>query len=210
MDDSMDDLFDSLLNLESTFYEQGYAEGFADGLRAGTSEGKQFGLQTGFRRFLSAGILQGRCEIWSSTAPDDAAPARERTRQSQHKQQRASDNDNENETDLTPLSGGRASRQLRILQDLVIDVPTQNDEAAVDEFENRMKRARARAKVVQRLMRDTVPVQLEDDVVRVLAKGEADETIESATPQLAATARSSRYDHSEHADLRAQMEIEIT
>jgi hypothetical protein len=33
-------------------------------LEAGFLEGKQFGIQTGFQRFVSIGILQGRLQVW--------------------------------------------------------------------------------------------------------------------------------------------------
>ncbi|KAJ8096994.1 hypothetical protein POJ06DRAFT_37702 [Lipomyces tetrasporus] len=186
--DAEDDLFDSLLSLESSFYQQGYDEGLNDGLRSGTSEGKQFGLQTGFQRFVSIGILQGRCRVWSELGsgknPSSNAAA-----------------------DLVLLGGGRSTKQLQVLTDLVTGIPTENTMDAVEDYENRFKRARARAKVVVRLLKDPVPVRLEDDVVQVLGEGD-EETIEDASG--IETTEAHDHEHEDTNNNRAAMELEIS
>ncbi|KAK9372652.1 DUF1715-domain-containing protein [Lipomyces chichibuensis] len=186
--DAEDDLFNSLLTIESSFYQQGYNEGLNDGLRSGTSEGTQFGLQTGFQRFVSVGILQGRCRVWkelSSRTNSSSITA----------------------DDVVPLGGGRSTKQLQVLTELVTGIPTENTEDAVDEYENRLKRAKARAKVVARLLKDPTPVRLEEDVVQVLGRDE-EETIENATGL--ETIEEHDHDHEDINNSRAALEIEIS
>ncbi|KAK9466793.1 hypothetical protein V1512DRAFT_192213, partial [Lipomyces arxii] len=131
-------LFDDVLSLEESFYNEGYNNGIKDGEKAGTSEGKQFGLETGFQRFLTLGIVQGRCEIWNKQS--------------------------------------KQSRQLQVLTEMIAAVDVSNTEHAVDEFSKTIKTVRNRVKVVQRLMKDPVTVDLEDDAVKVL--DQQDETVE--------------------------------
>ncbi|KAK9387167.1 hypothetical protein V1515DRAFT_82454 [Lipomyces mesembrius] len=186
--DAEDDLFDSLLTLETSFYQQGYNEGLNDGLRSGTSEGTQFGLQTGFQRFVSVGILQGRCRVWkelSNATHSSSNPA----------------------DDVVPVGGGRSTKQLQVLTELVTGIPTENTEDAVDEYESRLKRAKARAKVVARLLKDPTPVRLEEDVVQVLGRDE-EEIIENATGL--EPVEEHNHVHEDTSDIRAAMEIEIS
>ncbi|KAK9317361.1 hypothetical protein V1522DRAFT_27801 [Lipomyces starkeyi] len=186
--DSEDDLFDSLLTLESSFYQQGYDEGLNDGLRSGRSEGTQFGLQTGFQRFVSVGILQGRCRVWKELSS--------RTNSSSN-----------TADDVVPVGGGRSTKQLQVLTELVTGIPTENTEDAVEEYENRLKRAKARSKVVVRLLKDPTPVRLEEDIVQVLGRDE-EEIIENATGL--ETLEENNHEHEDTNDSQAAMEIEIT
>ncbi|KAK9429753.1 hypothetical protein V1505DRAFT_148151 [Lipomyces doorenjongii] len=187
--DAEDDLFDSLLTLETSFYQQGYNEGLNDGLRSGTSEGTQFGLQTGFQRFVSVGILQGRCRVWKELSSGTNSSS------------------NTAADDVVPVGGGRSTKQLQVLTELVTGIPTENTEDAVEEYESRMKRAKARAKVVVRLLKDPTPVRLEEDVVQVLGRDE-EEIIENATGL--ETLEEHDHEHEDTSDIRAAMEIEIS
>ncbi|KAK7208430.1 hypothetical protein BZA70DRAFT_287734 [Myxozyma melibiosi] len=207
-----DDLFDSLLNLESDFYQEGYNEGFADGVRSGTSEGMQFGLQTGFHRFLSVGIISGRCEIWKHAKPPLTA------RSAPTSSPAASSSETIEVMSIGPpeTGGARATKQLQVLTDLVTDIPIVNTEEAVEEFENRLKRAKARAKVVQRMLKDSVPLSYEEEVVKVGGRGaRGEETIEDATTgfelvDVDAIESSSTHNHPVQLADRAALEIEIT
>ncbi|KAK9474358.1 uncharacterized protein V1510DRAFT_412026 [Dipodascopsis tothii] len=159
------DFVDSLLSLEQSFYNDGYTEGKADGVQAGAAEGTQFGLETGFKRYVNIGLLHGRVRVWTQTAAVRGAET-------------AAEPDPA--SDVVPLAGGgsRVKKQLQVLASLVTDVPMTNTEPAVETFENNLKRAKARAKVVGSLLRDPRPVELEDEVVQVLpAAAPAEEEI---------------------------------
>ncbi|KAK9366913.1 hypothetical protein V1509DRAFT_641233 [Lipomyces kononenkoae] len=187
-----DDVFESLLTLESSFYQQGYNDGLNDGRRRGMSEGKQFGLQTGFQRYVSVGILEGRCRVWNELRRDMTTLSN-------------------TSGDVVPLGGGRSTKQLQVLTELVTGIPTENTEEAVDEYENRLKRASARAKVVVRLLKDPTPIRLVEDIVQVLGKGE-EETIESAIglDKLDEHEHEHEHEHENADQSRAAMEIEIS
>ncbi|KAK9455843.1 DUF1715-domain-containing protein [Dipodascopsis uninucleata] len=197
--EDIDDIFDSLLSLESVFYKEGYNEGLADGLRSGRSEGKQFGLQTGFQRFLSVGILQGRCRIWKQFGKP----------QSQESQKRENTNSAYDQNIITLQSSStdnRSMKQLQVLETLVSDISIENTEEAVEEFENRIKRARTRAKIVASMFKDPTPVQYETDAVQVLGKGETDDEL-AGIDAVSSSTHSHYYDHA--SEQRAAMEIEI-
>ncbi|KAL8861237.1 MAG: hypothetical protein Q9178_002453 [Gyalolechia marmorata] len=59
------DPLDSLLNLENTFYNEGYNQGFQDGTRTGRIEGRLYGLTQTFEIFSAMGKLHGRAVVWS-------------------------------------------------------------------------------------------------------------------------------------------------
>jgi fructose-1-phosphate kinase PfkB-like protein len=125
------EIFDPLLNLEEQYYDEGYEEGKRDGKHAGFLEGKQFGLQTGYQRFLSIGVLQGRLDIWK-------------------------DNLKENE---------KVQRHLNQFETVIDNVPMSNSEADVEEFEKRLKKAKAKTKVICSVGKDNIPVKVYDDQI---------------------------------------------
>ncbi|KAK9461755.1 uncharacterized protein V1516DRAFT_605861, partial [Lipomyces oligophaga] len=160
-------LFDSLLNLESSFYDQGLVEGLADGERSGLNEGMQFGLQTGFNRFLSVGIIQGRCRIWNQTAP---AIVDMRSTVTQDQLERSK---------IVPLgSSTRVFKQLEQLDELVTNMSTENSEEAIEHFEKSLSRAKKLATIVGRRLKDPIAVTYEDEVVQVASGQIREEIIE--------------------------------
>lgn len=131
----------------------------------------QFGLQTGFQRFLTVGIISGRCRIWNQFSNIERTPAAD--------EGSTNSSDNLNVISISSTNGkARAAKQLQVLTDLVTGIPVLNTESAVEEFESRVKRAKARAKVVQRLLKDSAMVVYEEDAVRVGDSAGGEETIE--------------------------------
>ena len=142
------DLFDDLMNLEEKFYSEGYTLGEAEGSKAGRIEGRVFGLEKGFEKFMEAGRLHGRSAVWAgrlphhegSTTTDTATPI----------QQSA----------LSSLSNNpRLEKHIRILYALSepASLSTDNTEEAVSDFDDRLKRAHAKIKIIERLVGEDVP-----------------------------------------------------
>lgn len=61
-----EDLLDSVLDFEKECYDNGYEEGFQAGKKQGHLEGRELGIQTGFQRYRSLGIMQGRISVWKT------------------------------------------------------------------------------------------------------------------------------------------------
>ncbi|KAF1849679.1 uncharacterized protein K460DRAFT_399789 [Cucurbitaria berberidis CBS 394.84] len=149
---NQDDPFDSLLTLEDSLYTTAYSQGVADGARAGRIEGRVFGLEKGFEKFAALGELHGRSVVWAGRLPQLRA----------HKQHL---DDEEKETKTTavedqkkllPLlpNNARLQNNITLLHSLTDTetFSTDNTEEAVADFDDRFKRAGAKAKVVERIV----------------------------------------------------------
>lgn len=133
---SQQDPFDALLSLEDQYYAEGHALGIADGSRAGRIEGRVFGLEKGFEKFLAMGHLHARAAVWASRLP-------------------SSREQNPSSSSLPALSDNpRLAKHVSTLHALSepASMSTQNDEDAVSEFDDRLKRAQAKAKVVEKMV----------------------------------------------------------
>lgn len=132
-----DDPFNDLFSLEDNFYDQGYREGFADGERAGKVEGRTLGLENGFKKFVEAGRLQGKAVVWSHLALEGQG-------QGQGTQQK---------------SNARVLKNLRTFYALVEPgtLPTANTDEAVNDVDDRVKRAQAKARVLEKLVGELGP-----------------------------------------------------
>ncbi|KAJ4302395.1 hypothetical protein N0V88_002539 [Collariella sp. IMI 366227] len=122
------DPFDTLLTLEDQFYTEGYNEGFADGEVAGRSEGRQLGLE---RASVTAGPVGG------GGGEEDRS-------------------EEDVKRELPPLlqrkDGGRLEKHVRTLYALAEteSLSTENTDEAVDDFDDRLRRAQGRAKIIGR------------------------------------------------------------
>ncbi|KKY30868.1 hypothetical protein UCDDA912_g09182 [Diaporthe ampelina] len=139
------DVFDSLLNLEEEFYSEGYEQGVADGERAGRVEGRAFGIEKGFEKFIEAGRLQGKSIVWAN-----------RLAQAQPRPRRAATSPSAgNKQQMLPiLSGGGARLEKNIVTLHALVEPdtlsTENADDAVNDFDDRVKRAQGKARVIER------------------------------------------------------------
>lgn len=128
-----DDIFEAALNLEESSYASGFEQGVADGSHAGRVEGRIFGLEKGFDKFLDMGKLHGRTRVWSSRISLALAET----------------------PDSSPLvlaSNPRLEKNVQSLNSLtsLSDISTANDEDSVADFDERMKRATSKVKVIER------------------------------------------------------------
>lgn len=138
--------FNSLLDLETHHYDLGHAAGLRDGLAAGGAEARLFGLEQAFARFGTMGALAARCCVW--TARCESA----RSDDSDHKDTTAS---TAASTTWPPLRApARLAQHLTTLHALT-DLRTlgaTNEDADVGDFDERLRRAQAKARIIERLL----------------------------------------------------------
>ncbi|KAK8115176.1 hypothetical protein PG999_007245 [Apiospora kogelbergensis] len=131
------DPFDDVLNLEDQYYDQGYKLGYDDGFQAGKVEGRLVGLKKGYEKFMEAGRLQSKAIVWANRVPN-----------MQNKTAQAA------QTSLPPIgnSNQRLEKNITSLYALVEPgtLSTENTDEAVNDFDDRFKRAQGKLKIVER------------------------------------------------------------
>jgi hypothetical protein len=148
------DPFDDLLTLEDTLYTAAYDLGVSDGAHAGRIEGRIFGLEKGFEKFAELGHLHGRSVIWGSRLPDLTSTANLTSPPSRDHNGK----DSEERKHLPRLhTSARLHSNTTLLHSLTDPetFSTSNTEEAVADFDDRFKRAGAKAKVIERIVGET-------------------------------------------------------
>jgi hypothetical protein len=136
--------FDEILGLEEQFYEEGFRQGVEDGVKAGRIDGRTFGLEKGFEKYLESGRFYGKSLIWANRLPQYTT-----------KKHNNSDTEREIILNLPPLpENHRLAKHLKVLHAVSesASLSTENTEEAVSEFDDRLKRAQAKAKIVERMV----------------------------------------------------------
>ncbi|KAF2100705.1 hypothetical protein NA57DRAFT_74303 [Rhizodiscina lignyota] len=199
--ESNGDPFDSLLNLEDQYYSEGYEQGVADGSRAGRIEGRIFGLEKGFEKFVAMGKLHGKATIWtqrlekiknqysSESGPESSKDDQELVPDTAlaSAMEEASLNDSAVKLEsrdsissprtsqvLSPLpSRERLERHIRTLHALTepATFSTQNDEDSVADFDDRLKRAEAKIRLITNLTGDNGTADQEGNESLLKASG---------------------------------------
>ena len=138
--------FDDVLGLEEQFYHEGYQQGLSDGITAGSIEGRTFGLEKGFEKYVESGRLYGKAIIWANRVP-------------QFQKVSNSANETSNKQVLSrkipQLSyNARLAKHVKTLHALAESesLSTENTEEAVSDFDDRWKRAQAKAKIIERMV----------------------------------------------------------
>jgi hypothetical protein len=147
------DPFTSLLTLEDTLYTNAYASGTSAGSLAGRIEGRIFGLESGFDKFKALGELHGRSVVWGARILGDANV-------SQAKQLEVGKEEDESaESIVLPRlkPNSRLTNNTTLLHALTdpLTFSTDNTEDAVADFDDRVRRAGAKAKVIERIVGET-------------------------------------------------------
>ncbi len=140
--------FDEVLGLEEQFYNDGFHQGYADGINAGRIEGRTFGLEKGFEKYVESGKLYGKSLVWANRIAGkkiSVDPGTEHGLQSRPHEKLS----------LPQIpSNQRLSKHLQILHAVseAASLSTENTEEAVSDFDDRLKRAQAKAKLVERIV----------------------------------------------------------
>jgi hypothetical protein len=161
-----DDPFDDLLTLEDTLYTTAHDQGVADGARAGRIEGRIFGIEKGFEKFAELGELHGRGAVWGSRLPAPKTATAASSTASQNPIQATPTSTSPSDPQERPATGtvtqlpaiqnpsSRLQSNVSLLYHLT-DPPTfstANTEVDVADFDDRVKRAGAKAKVIERII----------------------------------------------------------
>lgn len=170
------DLLDGLLSLEEDFYHEGYALGAADGARAGHLEGKAFGLEKGFEKFLEMGMIHGKATVWAKRLIRDNSLLPAASIMQTHPLG-PTDEGNRSEAGLSksreapafldelcnlnipPLPvNPRLEKHIKTL--LALSDPatlsTENTEETIAEFDDRLRKAQAKVKVIEKIIGESV------------------------------------------------------
>ena len=175
-----EDPFDSLLELEEKFYDEGHSLGVEDGRRAGLVEGRLFGLEKGFEKYAAMGKLHGRSVVWAGRLPPSVQDSQvggfpkqkafDSEKQDQASRPLQSDvvqdvkggactpqvEDQGDQVSGLPLlpSNPRLEKHIRTLYALVepSSLSTANSEDAVSGFDDRLKRAEGKVRIIEKLV----------------------------------------------------------
>lgn len=142
--DPLDDVF----NLEGRFYSEGYRQGVQDGARAGRIEGRSFGMEKGFEKFLESGRLAGKSLVWANRLP-------KKNQQQQQASAAATSATDAESCTLPPLpSNARLEKNVKLVYALVEPetLSTDNTDEAVQDFDDRVKRAQGKVKIIERML----------------------------------------------------------
>lgn len=153
LDDADIDL-DSLLNLEDDFYTTGFEQGRRDGLRQSSFESRVFGVEQGFQKAIVMGRLQARARIWAARLKVQQTQTDRNTDEPS-----TEDGTNDSGSGMPPLQASeRLQRTLeKHVEKLLALVdprtlsPANTDDDVAD-FDDRLKKALAKAKVIERLV----------------------------------------------------------
>ncbi len=160
------DTFDEVLGLEETFYEDGFRQGYEDGVKAGRIEGRTFGLEKGFEKYAESARLYGRSIVWANRlarlkdprveGSSNQAPIHARVTEGH-----AADKEAEPQEPSLPAlpDNQRLAKHVRVLHALSesASLSTENTEEAVTDFDDRLKRAQGKAKIIERIIGDAKP-----------------------------------------------------
>ncbi|KAK0107075.1 hypothetical protein ONS95_003784 [Cadophora gregata] len=151
--------FDEVLGLEDKFYDDGFRQGYDDGVKAGRIEGRTFGLEKGFEKYAESGRLHGKSIIWANRmlhSPENVINADQRAQRPQAQISTESPDlqaFQPSNLQALPLNQ-RLAKNLKVLHALAESesLSTENTEEAVSDFDDRLKRAQGKAKIIERIV----------------------------------------------------------
>ena len=175
--DADSDPFDDLLSLEDKFYKEGYDLGVSDGERAGRVEGRLFGLEKGFEKYAAMGKLHGRAIIWAGRLPEIESKDDVGSKGGEEKGARISiDTLSTQGGQDEPASKGaykahslptnpRLEGHIRTLYALTEpgSLSTENSEDSVSDFDDRLKRAQGKMKILEKLTGEVISGEISEE-----------------------------------------------
>ncbi|KAB5525636.1 hypothetical protein GE09DRAFT_976182 [Coniochaeta sp. 2T2.1] len=136
------DPFEDILNLEDKFYQDGYKQGQSDGEKAGRIEGRSLGLEKGYQKFMESGRLHGKAVVWANRLPGLKSRSSSQSGESQQQTLPPLPNNPRLEKNVTTLFALSEPDSLS----------TENTDEAVNDFDDRLKRAEGKAKVIEKMV----------------------------------------------------------
>ena len=188
--DAEPDPFDDLLSLEDKLYKEGYDLGVSDGVRAGRVEGRLFGLEKGFEKYAAMGRLHGRAIIWAGRLPETQSQVDAESNGGEKKSATTSAEQSGQEECASKgasckvhslPANPRLESHIRTLYALTEpgSLSTENSEESVSDFDDRLKRAEGRIKIIEKLTGEMVSGEiLGESLQRAKTKKKGDGGIE--------------------------------
>ena len=167
-----EDLLDDLLGLEDGFYQEGYVLGHADGVHAGLVEGKLFGIEKGSEKAHELGMLSGRAQVWARRVPESISGSVSEINK-HHGRSLADQPGLASVSELPPISKNlRLKKHIESLKTTTDSstLSTSNSDDSVADFDERLQRAIAKAKVIANIVSEPVYVD------EMPARGDAGKT----------------------------------
>jgi len=121
-------------------------------VKAGQIEGRTFGLEKGFEKYVESGILHGKSLVWANRVPQFQKGKYFFI--STSKTSESLDDGNKPLSSLQPFPDNpRLAKHVKVLHALAESdtLSTENSEEAVSDFDDRFKRAQAKAKIIERM-----------------------------------------------------------
>ncbi|PQE13730.1 DUF1715 domain-containing protein [Rutstroemia sp. NJR-2017a BVV2] len=152
------DPFDEVLGLEEEFYNNGYQTGLEEGIAAGRIEGRTLGLEKGFEKYVEMGRLHGKSLIWVNRTPVfQKAPTSDSTASSSDTDPSSlpKESPDTQARELPQFSGNeRLAKHIKVFYALAEaeSLATDNTDDAVSDFDDRLKRAQAKVKIIERMV----------------------------------------------------------
>lgn len=178
--------FDEVLGLEEQFYDDGFRQGLADGITAGRVEGRTFGLEKGFEKYVESGRLYGKSIIWANRMPKFQRIVTNCDEEAHKSTSPNLPSDHGHQSTATPSlpslpDNQRLANHLKVLHALSESesLSTENTEEAVSDFDDRLKRARGKAKIIERIVGET---KVDVEVGGIVTGGNADSIEDARAP----------------------------
>ncbi|KAJ8059850.1 hypothetical protein OCU04_011480 [Sclerotinia nivalis] len=150
------DPFEDILNLEEEFYSTGYTQGLSDGITAGRIEGRTFGLEKGFEKYVEMGRLHGKSIVWANRTPSLQKPKIPTASNLEIKQEGpGKEEEKSHDVKLSELAKNeRLAKHVKVFYALAEaeSLSSENSEEAVGDFDDRYKRAVAKAKIIEKMV----------------------------------------------------------
>ncbi|KAK7454875.1 short-chain dehydrogenase [Colletotrichum acutatum] len=169
------DPFDDVLTLEDQFFSEGFRQGTEDGIQAGKIEGRSVGLAKGYEKFYESGRIHARAVVWANrlslpqknssttkkpTSSSAAASASVSGSAEQAQLSTEPPSESQNRTcSLPPLpSNARLEKNVTTAFALVEPdtLSKENSDDAVNDFDDRLKRAQGKVKIIERMTGEVV------------------------------------------------------
>jgi Essential protein Yae1, N terminal len=159
-----DDILDSVLDLEEESYQAGFEEGKADGAEAGYAEANTFGFEKGYQKALEMGKLHGRAltlnaflanpNLISNLTANASLVGQSIATLSISKPEENHQAAADTPSPPTPSENPRLKKHVDLLLRLTDPgtLSIDNSDESVEAFDDRMKKAVAKAKVIDRMI----------------------------------------------------------
>ncbi|KAK1633879.1 hypothetical protein BDP81DRAFT_325812 [Colletotrichum phormii] len=167
------DPFDDVLTLEDQFFSEGFRQGTQDGIQAGKIEGRSVGLAKGYEKFYESGRIHARAVVWANrlslpqknsstttTAKSLSSGSSAAASVSAEQPHPSTESSNSQKTCSLPPLASNARLEKNVTTAFALVEPDtlskENSDEAVNDFDDRLKRAQGKVKIIERMTGEAV------------------------------------------------------